>query len=144
MLLLLCSCHNNYNKEDIVGTWESDEDHYVIHLYDNDSCEITNLSRNILYCKLYKEPWHSKEELNDTSRIEIHATWNIYDLEKNVIFDLDYKDWHCVSLNLNHYDFNLRVKKGVFFWRKSNWKLYYTTMDEQEYVEEHTFSRCEK
>ena len=46
IVLCLCSCNNQFEKQDIVGAWESDELHYVIHLFDNDSCLVSNLPRN--------------------------------------------------------------------------------------------------
>ena len=58
-VLLLCSCDNSFEKEDIIGAWESDELHYVIHLHDNGSCVITNLPRNELAVV-----WNNKDERN--------------------------------------------------------------------------------
>ena len=126
-VLLLCSCDNSFEKEDIIGAWESDELHYVIHLYDNGSCVITNLPRNELAVAR-----NNKDERNDTTRIEVKGTWEIWDTSTRDVF-----------VNIKQYGtpWLLHLRKD-FLGRKSKWKLYYSTMDEDEYVEDHTFSRC--
>ena len=125
--LLLCSCDNSFEKEDVIGAWESDELHYVIHLHDNGSCVITNLPRN----ELYSEPWRSEKEKSDTTRIEIRGTWELW-----------HSKIHDIFINMNQHGayWLLNIRKDIFG-KKSQWKLYYTTTDEDENVEYHTFSR---
>ena len=132
-LLLLCSCENRYEKQDVVGDWVSDNIHYIIHLYDNDSCLITNYPLSELY---KNEKWRSEKERNDTTciEIEIKARWGIP------------SNYNIVRIYTNSFGphgpgWGLKIDKGIFFWRKSTWKLYYTTMDEDEYITKHTFSR---
>lgn len=121
---LQCSCNNHFKKQDIVGMWESDELHYVISLQDNDSCTVSNLPRNEMVVI-----WNSKEQ-NDTTRIEVKGTWKILDTEEHDIF-----------INIKGKTYWLLYVKKDFFGRKDKWKLYYSTMDEDEYVEYHTFSK---
>ena len=129
-VFLLCSCDNSFEKEDVIGAWESDELHYVIHLYDDGSCVITNLPRN----ELYTEPWRNKREKRDTTHIEIRGTWELWHSKNHDIF---------INMNQHGAYWLLDIRKD-FLGRKSKWKLYYSTMDEDEYVEDHTFSRCKK
>ena len=126
IVLCLCSCNNQFEKQDIVGAWESDELHYVIHLFDNDSCLVSNLPRNEMI-----SVWNSKEH-DDTTRIDVKGVWKILDIEEHDIF-----------INIKGQTYWLLYVKKDILGRKSKWKLYYSTMDEDEYVEYHTFSRLE-
>lgn len=128
--LTLCSCKTHFEKQDIVGDWKSDDKHYVLHLFDNDSCVISNLPKNE-----FEDFWIDEDNRNDTTHVDIHGTWEI----------LDPEDIHDIFINAVQYgaSWSLRINTGIFFSRKKAWKLYYTTMDEREYVEEHTFSRCD-
>ncbi len=136
---LLCSCNNNWEKEDIIGAWESDEEHYVIHLYDNDSCVITDIPKNTLYNVIYREPWRCREKVDDTTRVEVSGKWYFNDNE-----EVFFSERHSLYLGVSRIVFQMWFTKGFFFWRKEKWKLFYITTDDYEIETEHTFSRCKK
>jgi hypothetical protein len=75
--------------------------------------------------------WNSKEH-DDTTRIDVKGVWKILDIEEHDIF-----------INIKGQTYWLLYVKKDILGRKSKWKLYYSTMDEDEYVEYHTFSRLE-
>lgn len=135
LLASLSSCHKrcekSIEKADLVGAWESDELHYVIYLYENDSCEIKNYPIRELY---KNEKWRSQEELNDTNRIDMRANWHILDSKSEGIFEV------VISEENKRHGWGLGIRMNPCS-DPSTWKLYYKTMDKDETVTYHTFSR---
>lgn len=130
IILLFNACTydvSSFEKKDLVGSWESDSFHYVVHLFDDYSCVISNLPRNMMFYL----PTDCEKDRQDTTRVEVSGTWEIWGWDDCI--DVDVRPAHRWGISLH--------VQGCLFRDKSKWKLYYEITDDDEIPYRYTYSR---